>query len=59
MRYPGGGGFGDPRTRPPELVLADVRRGFVSRERARDYGVTILPGSLEIDREEIARLRGC
>jgi N-methylhydantoinase B len=58
MRYPGGGGFGDPRTRPPELVLADVRCGFVSRERAReDYGVAIRPGSIEIDREETARLR--
>ncbi len=36
----GGGGFGDPRARPREKVLADVRAGFVSAESAvRDYGV--------------------
>ena len=34
----GGGGFGDPRERDPELVRRDVRAGFVSREAAaRDY----------------------
>ena len=26
----GGGGFGDPRTRPPEAVLADVEAGYVT-----------------------------
>jgi N-methylhydantoinase B len=37
-----GAGYGDPRERPPELVAADVRDGFVSEERARAaYG---LPG---------------
>jgi N-methylhydantoinase B/oxoprolinase/acetone carboxylase alpha subunit len=35
----GGGGFGDPRQRPRERVLDDVRNGLVSPERAaRDYG---------------------
>lgn len=30
----GGGGFGDPRDRPAEKVLADLRAGYVSpRER--------------------------
>ena len=29
----GGGGFGDPRERDPELVLRDVRAGLVSRGR--------------------------
>jgi N-methylhydantoinase B len=34
-----GGGFGDPRRRPRELVLEDVRNGFVTRERAAEvYG---------------------
>jgi N-methylhydantoinase B len=38
----GGGGFGSPRERPPEKVLADVRSGYVSLEAARcDYGVVI------------------
>jgi N-methylhydantoinase B len=37
---PGGGGYGDPRARDPERVLADVREGYVSPEAAeRDYGV--------------------
>jgi N-methylhydantoinase B len=35
----GGGGYGDPRERPRELVAADVRNGVVSMESAReDYG---------------------
>ena len=34
----GGGGFGDPRERDPELVARDVLEGAVSREAARDYG---------------------
>ncbi|HTV36527.1 MAG TPA: hydantoinase B/oxoprolinase family protein, partial [Xanthobacteraceae bacterium] len=39
---PGGGGYGDPLTRPAERVLADVREGFVSPEVAeRDYGVVL------------------
>lgn len=38
----GAGGFGDPRERPAELVLADVLEGKVSLEAARDeYGVDI------------------
>ncbi len=42
IEMPGGGGLGDPRHRPVELVLADVRAGLVSREAAaRDYGVVI------------------
>src|SRR5690606_26684308 len=30
----GGGGWGDPRRRPTEAVLRDVREGFVSEEQA-------------------------
>jgi N-methylhydantoinase B len=42
IEMPGGGGLGDPRQRPVERVLADVRAGLVSREAAaRDYGVVI------------------
>ncbi|MEO1019988.1 MAG: hydantoinase B/oxoprolinase family protein [Pseudomonadota bacterium] len=38
----GGGGYGDPKTRPPEQVLHDVNEGWVSVERARAiYGVAI------------------
>jgi N-methylhydantoinase B len=37
MSQAGGGGFGDPRTRPVEEVLRDVREGYVSPEAARAY----------------------
>lgn len=38
----GGGGYGDPLTRPAADVLADVLDGYISAERARaDYGVVI------------------
>jgi N-methylhydantoinase B len=53
---PGGGGYGDPFERDPELVLQDVRRGFVTLASARrDYGVVILDGLL--DRKATASLR--
>ena len=36
----GGGGYGDPHARRPELVRAEVRDGLLSPEKAqRDYGV--------------------
>jgi N-methylhydantoinase B len=42
MSTGGGGGYGDPRQRPIELVERDVIRGFVSPESAQvDYGVVI------------------
>ena len=38
----GGGGYGDPRQRPAERVLQDVKDRYVSPESAqRDYGVTV------------------
>jgi N-methylhydantoinase B len=37
---PGGGGYGDPTTRLPELVLADLNSGFITEEQAEnDYGI--------------------
>jgi N-methylhydantoinase B len=59
----GGGGYGHPHEREPELVRQDVLARFVSFERARDvYGVAfvraVLDDSLEVDVEETARLRG-
>jgi N-methylhydantoinase B len=42
LETPGGGGYGAPHERDPEVVARDVRLGFVSRESAqRDYGVTV------------------
>jgi N-methylhydantoinase B len=53
----GGGGYGDPLAREPERVLADVREGYVGRERAEDvYGVVIAP-DLELDEEATVALR--
>ena len=37
----GGGGWGDPFKRDPELVRLDVERRLVSREGAQRYGVVI------------------
>lgn len=40
----GGGGYGEPRERSRQAVLADVRAGVVSLEAARrDYGVDVDP----------------
>jgi N-methylhydantoinase B len=37
----GGGGWGDPLERDPELVAKEVRQGLVSVEGARRYGVVL------------------
>ena len=37
----GGGGWGDALQRSPELVALEVRRGLVSAEGARRYGVVV------------------
>ncbi|MFH0946996.1 MAG: hydantoinase B/oxoprolinase family protein [Planctomycetota bacterium] len=55
----GGGGFGSPLLRPAGKVLEEVRNEIISLDAARDlYGVVIDPGTLEIDEEKTARLRG-
>lgn len=54
---PGGGGFGNPFTRPVNDVLDDVKNGLVSREGARlDYGV-IVTASGELDIEATRQQR--
>ena len=58
VNMPGGGGFGDPFTRPAEEVLEDVLNGYVSIEgAARDYGVVVDPRELTVLSEETSRLR--
>src|SRR3712207_8132327 len=66
---PGGGGYGDPLKRDPELVLQDAILGFVSPVAAeREYGVKItcskrpderisLPGHYAIDWDATRQLR--
>ena len=57
VRTGGGGGWGDPRERDPELVRADVLEEFVSREAAREkYGV-VLRGDLTVDAEATRKQR--
>ena len=55
---PGGGGYGDAYARPPDLVLADVREGFVSAEAAaRDYGVVLTGDGSAVDEAATAQKR--
>jgi N-methylhydantoinase B len=60
MRLPGGGGYGDPATRDPALVLEDVVDGRVSVEAARDVYHVAVQGrgaTLALDADATARLR--
>ena len=45
-----GGGYGDPRKRPREMVLEDIKNGFLTLARASSvYGVDVdvdWPGAL-------------
>jgi N-methylhydantoinase B len=43
----GGGGWGDPLDRDPELVLREVRQGLVTAAGARRYGVVIAGDALD------------
>ena len=55
---PGGGGFGDPWKRSPELVLQDVRRGYYTPEQAREmFGVVLSSNLLTIDNQATTALR--
>ncbi len=59
----GGGGWGNPLERDPELVATDVNRGLVSAEGAKRYGVvigadgTVDAGATEKLRAEMAPAR--
>ena len=54
----GGGGYGDPMERDPELVARDVREMRISQQRAeRAYGVVIDPRTFAVDRHATETLR--
>jgi N-methylhydantoinase B len=54
----GGGGYGDARKRPADLVVFEVRNGVISPEAARDlYGVAVDPHHHTLDRETTDQLR--
>ena len=57
VEMPGGGGYGDPRTRDPQTVADDVRAGFIDAARAEeDYGVAVSK-NFTVDAERTAALR--
>jgi N-methylhydantoinase B len=57
-RISGSGGFGDPSERDPRLVLADVREGKISIERAfEQYRVVIDRDKMIVDESATERLR--
>ncbi|EAQ29580.1 N-methylhydantoinase (ATP-hydrolyzing) B 2 [Erythrobacter sp. NAP1] len=60
----GGGGWGDPLERDPEIVGLEIRQGLVTPEGAKHYGVVaneagvIDTGATEALREELKSTRG-
>jgi len=58
VRTPGGGGYGDPCERNPDLVLEDVRLGRYSADEARTlFGVAVTGSPLQIDTAETRKIR--
>jgi N-methylhydantoinase B len=58
MDAAGGGGYGDPLERDPELVEKDAADGYVSIESAKeDYGVVINPQTMKADWGATEKLR--
>ena len=57
--YPsGGGGWGDPFERDPELVRCDARDGVISFDSARrDYGVVLEGEDLRVNEAQTRKLR--
>ncbi|EAU29428.1 conserved hypothetical protein [Aspergillus terreus NIH2624] len=54
----GGGGLGDPLTRPAEKVALEVRRRLVTVQGAREgYGVVVSPDDLSLNEAETEVLR--
>jgi N-methylhydantoinase B len=57
LGLPGGGGFGDPRTRDPQRVAEDVLDGLITADEARrDYGV-VVDAVGRVDAAETEKLR--
>ena len=57
FRLPGGGGYGDPSKRDPNLVAADVLNGLVSSEAARNVYKVVLDKSNKVVEEKTRLLR--
>ena len=57
LELPGGGGYGPPRERDPELVLQDFIDGLISERSAREDYLVAFDGRGQVDRDETRRLR--
>ena len=60
LKLPGGGGYGNPWERDPDLVFKDTVNGLVSKQAAlNDYGVVLIngPQGLALDHDETRKLR--
>ena len=58
MDAAGGGGYGDPLSRDPELVESDVLDGYISIDSAKeDYGTVINPETMTLDPDATKELR--
>lgn len=57
LQSPGGGGWGDAKTRAPEAVGRDVARGLLSPETARQDYAVIVDASGLVDTSATAALR--
>ncbi len=55
---PGGGGWGDPTSRDPQAVLADLRDGIISAQAAREI-YAVVPGAdgMSLDMAQTQALR--
>jgi N-methylhydantoinase B len=51
----GGGGWGDPLDRDPELVFKEIGQGLVTADGARAYGVVIAGGAIDLAASETLR----
>jgi N-methylhydantoinase B len=54
---PGGGGFGDPLRRPPDVVASEVARGYYTRDQAANWFGVSLSEDGSVDAAGTARLR--
>ena len=55
---PGGGGYGHPLERDPEMVERDVADGYVTVEGARvEYGVVVDQAAMKVDEDATKALR--
>jgi N-methylhydantoinase B len=53
----GGGGWGDPLERDPEIVAREVREGLVTEQGALRYGVVVASGQVDFPATEALRMR--